>query len=151
MEQLHPEVFRMLFAVGWIDGELRPSEAHLILEAAKAENYDDETMAMLQGCANAPVDFGELDQGALTSRARLYVYAVSSWIARADGRVSKDEVAALHAIATVVGVTGRGRQAMDEVVTSLDTTGDFDQKALREAISKVIEHVRNTPAPTDRR
>ena len=139
MEQLHPEVFRLLCAVGWIDGELRPSEAHLILEAAKSEEYDADTMAMLQGCVDTPVDFGEVDQGSLTPKDRLYVYAVSSWIALSDGRVSKDEQAALHAVATVIGVTGRGREAMDEVARELNTSGQFDRQALRSAIQKVID------------
>lgn len=140
MEQLHPEVFRLLCAVGWIDGELRPSEAHLILEAAQSEGYDAETMTMLQGCVDSPVDFGEVDQEALTPKDRLYVYAVSSWIARTDGRVSPDEQAALHAVATVIGVTGRGRQAMDDVVAELDATaGTFDRKALRGAIQGVMD------------
>lgn len=128
----------MLCAVGWIDGELRPSEAHLILQAARSEEYDAETMSMLQGCVDNPVDFGEVDQEALTPKDRLYVYSVSSWIARTDGRVSPDEQAALHAVATVIGVTGRGREAMDEVVAGLES-GNFDRDTLRGAIQKVID------------
>ncbi len=138
MEPLDPEVFRLLCAVGWIDGELRPSEAHLILEAARAEGYDDETMAALQGCVDSPVDFGEIDQERLTARDRLYVYAVSSWIARTDGRVAPDEQAALHAVATLIGVTGRGRRAMDEVVSGLDASAGFDRDRLRAAIDEVL-------------
>ena len=138
MEQLNSEVFRLLCAVGWIDGELRESETHLIREAAKAEGYDDQTMEMLQGCIDSPVDFGEIDQEQLSARDRLYVYAVSSWIARSDGRVSVDEQAALHAVATVIGVTGRGREAMDEVVSAMDLSAGFARECLREAIDKVL-------------
>ena len=66
------------------------------------------------------------------------MYAVCSWIARTDGRVSADEQAALHAIATLVGVTGKGRLAIDEVVASLDVSGDFDEAALKGAIDKLM-------------
>ncbi len=128
----------MLCAVAWIDGELRPSEAHLILEAARSEGYDADTLAKLQGGIEEPVDFGEVDQAALTADARLYVYAMSSWIARTDGRVSADEQAALHAVATLIGVTGRGREAMDDLVSGLDTSASFSQATLRKAIAERI-------------
>lgn len=140
MEALHPEVFRTCFAIGWIDGELRESESHLILEAAAAEGYDEATMADLRKCAADPVDFGEIDQSRLSPRERLYVYGVCSWIARTDGRVSTDEQAALHAVATVIGITGRGRVALDEAVASLGGTGGFDRTALRGTIDRLLAH-----------
>ena len=135
MSELNPEVFRFLFALGWIDGELRESEAHVILEAARAEGFDEATLTTLEQCAHRPVDFTEIDQTALDVDSRLYVYAISSWIAHTDGRVSAEEQAALHAVATLVGVTGMGRSEMDGVVQ--DFLGRaFDALLLRDAIRK---------------
>ena len=133
----------MLFAVGWIDGELRPSEVHLIMEAAKAEGLTGEELAALEMCCRGPVDFGELDDEALDADGRLYVYAISSWIARTDGRVSPEEVSALHAVATVIGVTGRGRQAMDEVIDGLNAS-EFSVTVLREAISAKVRALKHS-------
>ena len=130
---LHQDVFRALFAIGWIDGELRESEAHLILQAADAEDFSDEARAAVKACAQNPVDFGEVDASALPADARLYVYALSSWIAHIDGRVSPNERAALHAVATLIGVTGRGREAMDEVIEKLQHQS-FDSQVLKHAI-----------------
>jgi uncharacterized membrane protein YebE (DUF533 family) len=141
MERLSLEVFRMWVAVGWTDGELRPSEIHLIVKAARAEGLDAESMAAIDAACQSPLDFGELDQSALNMDARLYVYAMSSWIARSDGRVAPEEVAALHALATLIGVTGRGRQAMDEVVDELYPS-DASVNALRAAIVAKVQEIK---------
>ncbi len=130
---LHHDVFRALFAIGWIDGELRESEAHLILQAADAEDFNDEDKEAVRACATNPVDFGEVDASALDPDARLYVYALSSWIAHIDGRVSPNERAALHAVATLIGVTGLGREAMDDVIEKLQHE-PFNSHALKVAI-----------------
>ena len=141
MSDLNPEVFRFLFALGWIDGELRESESHVILEAARAEGFDEDTLARVEYCVHRPVDFTEIDQTVLDVNSRLYVYAISSWIAHTDGRVSAEEQAALHAVATLVGVTGRGRIEMDGVVR--DFIGrPFDAVALRQAIQARVAAMR---------
>ena len=136
---LHADVFRALLAIGWIDGALAPEEAEAIVRAAREEGLEEYTVEELQAAAKSPLDFGEIDASALSSRDRLYVYAVASWIAMADGHVTAEERAALHAVATLVGVTGKGRQAMDELVADLARREDrphrLDLRGLRDAIA----------------
>ena len=133
MDRLSTEVFKTLFAVGWVDGELRDSEAYLILAAARAEGLDEAQLAQLETYRSEPIDFGEIEVGTLDPDARLYVYAVASWIAHTDGRVAPNERHALHAVATLCGISGRGRVAMDELVANYPA--DVDPAELRSAIS----------------
>lgn len=141
--RLHADVFRALLAIGWIDGQLQQDEGDAIVRAAREEGLDDAVVAELQAAARTPLDFGDIDVSALSSADRLYIYAVSSWIAQVDGRVTDDEQSALHAVATILGVTGRGRQAMDETVTELasraQTLGRLDLRGLRDAIGTRLQ------------
>ena len=133
MNRLSIEVFKTLFAVGWIDGELRESESYLILAAARAEGLDEAQLAQLAPYASQPIDFGEIEVGSLEPDARLYIYAVASWIAHTDGRVAPTERHALPAVATLCGISGRGRVAMDEQVATYPA--DVEPAVLRAAIS----------------
>ncbi len=143
--QLNPDVFRMLLAIGWIDGHLDEEESDAILRAARAEGFEEATLEELSALAKAPVDFGEVDRTGLNAAAQLYIYGVASWVARSDDVLSEEEWAALHAIATVVGVTGRGRQAVDEIVEALAATSDkplrLDLTGLKERIAHKIAEI----------
>ena len=79
------------------------------------------------------MDFDALDKG-----QRLLIYGVASWVAQADDQIIGDERAALHAIATLLGLTGRGRSVIDDTVAALraepDAPGRLDLAALRERI-----------------
>ena len=143
--QLTPDVFRMLLAVGWIDGHLDPEESDAILRAARAEGFEEGTLQELKALAKAPVEFGEVDRTKLDAAAQLYIYGVASWVARSDEVLSADEQAALHAIATIVGVTGKGRQAVDTIVEELAATSDkplrLDLTGLKSAIAAKLAEV----------
>ena len=122
MADLTFEVFQTLMAIGWIDGRLDPEEGDAILKAALDAGLWDEQIEQLDLMQESPVDFTDLDTTALSTEQRLYVYAVASWVARADNEVTAAEDAALHAVATVIGVTGKGRRAMDLMVEDLRGT-----------------------------
>ncbi len=139
---LHKDVFRAIIAVGWIDGVLTEDEAEAILRAARDEGLEDYALEGLRVSTRAQMDFGEIDESALSREDRLYVYAVASWVTLVDGRIDPIERDALHAIATVVGVTGRGRVEMDQVVAELSARqhppSRMDLRGLRDAISAKI-------------
>ena len=121
---LTPDVFRMLLAVGWIDGHLDDEESEAVLRAARAEGFEEATLAELAALSRGTVEFGEIDATDLGRAERLYIYGVASWVARCDEILSTEEWVALHAIATVVGVTARGREAVDEIVEALVAESD---------------------------
>lgn len=143
MTPLTFEVFQSLLAIGWLDGHLDPAEADAVLVAAADAGLSAADVARLREMAGARVDFADPVTEGLTREQRLYVYAVASWVARADERVTTVEQAGLHAVATLLGVSGRGRKTMDEVVERLraDGHGQLDLVGLRARIDEAIRAV----------
>ena len=153
MPALSAEMFQSLLAIGWIDGTLDPDEAGAILLAARDAGLSEADLARLQAQSEQPVDFAEMDLSGLDREQRLYVYAVASWVARADNEVTRDESAALHAVATILGVTGKGRRAMDDVVERLRGRADaperLDLGGLRAHIEAAIQRAMRPAPETD--
>jgi hypothetical protein len=142
MATLTPQVFQTLLAVGWIDGDLAREEAHAILELATDAGLSDDALEELGRLASSRVQFTDLDVAGLSRDQRLFVYATSSWVARADRVVTDDEQAALHAVATVLGLTATGRRWVDELVDawhgSEQRPGRFDLSTLRTRLDEAL-------------
>ena len=140
MVALTPEVFQSLLAVGWIDGSLDPAEADAVLRAAEDAGLSSADLERLRAMSRAPVDFAELPTAELTLEQRLYVYAMASWVARADDTVTEIEQSGLHAVATILGVSGHGRRTLDRVVDELRAAGHarLDLAGLRARIDQAI-------------
>ena len=153
MPALNTEVFQTLLAIGWVDGHLDPDEASAILAAARDAGLGDAALARLTEMSATPVDFADLDISGLDREQRLYVYAVASWVARADNEVTNDESAALHAVATLLGVTGKGRRTMDDVVEQLLGTAGaperLDLVGLRAHIEAAVQRAMRPAPETD--
>jgi tellurite resistance protein len=133
------ELFQTLLAIGWIDGALVDAERDAILEAARNVGLSQGDVDALRRQAASPVTFVDMDFDHLDRAQRLLIYGVASWVAQADDQVTGDERAALHAIATLLGLTGRGRTVMDETVDALrrdpNAPGRLDLAALRDRIA----------------
>lgn len=142
---LSRELFQTLLAIGWIDGELAPEERDSILAAAKQAGLEPQQIDALAAMAATPVAFTDMDFSDMDLEQRLFVYAVASWVAQVDEKVTGDERAALHAIATLLGLTGRGRTMMDATVDKLRSTADaparLDLAGLRDRVSDTIREV----------
>src|SRR5690606_1423052 len=125
-------------AVGWIDGELGRDEADAILRAAREEGLPEEVIEGLQAAARSPIPFDDIEVAKLTTEDRLYIYAMTSWIAQVDGVEEEREQPARPAGATLLGVTGKGRKLRDETGAGLaareDAPDRLDLRGLRDAI-----------------
>src|SRR5262245_46306005 len=108
MTPLSPEVFQSLLAIAWLDDELLPAEAEAVVLAAVDAGLSVREIERLREMSQKKVEFVDIDAEGLTREQRLYVYAVASFIARADDEVTHMEQAGLHAVATLLGVSGRG-------------------------------------------
>jgi len=139
------ELFQSLLAIGWIDGELADNELEAILGAARSAGRTEQEVQSLREMAATPVTFADMDFSALDGEQRLFVYAVASWVAKIDEKVTGDERAALHAIGTLLGITGGGRRRMDETVDALRASNDaperLDLRGLQERIAATIREV----------
>jgi uncharacterized tellurite resistance protein B-like protein len=142
---LTPEVFQSLLALGWIDGALDPAEAEAVLRAAEDAGLAPAELDRLRAMSAKPVDFAELPTRDLSIEQRLYVYAVASWVARADDTVTTAEQAGLHAVATLLGVSGQGRRTLDALIDELRAAGHdrLDLVGLRARIDQAIREAVN--------
>jgi len=138
MPEVSFELFQTLLAIGWLDGELVDAERDAVLEAAVAAGLPEADLVKLREMALAPVTFADMSFDHLDGEQRLLIYAVASWVAQADEKVEPEERAALHAMATLLTVTGTGRQEMDRLVVELrdrpDAPARLDVVALMERI-----------------
>ena len=142
MTPLSFDVFQSLLAIGWIDGNLHPDEASAILAAAADAGVPAADVERLRAMSATKVEFGDLQMAGLSREQRLYVYGVASWVARADATVTKDEQAGLHAVATLLGVSGKGRRKMDDVVDELRAEGATERLDLVGLRRKIDDAVR---------
>jgi hypothetical protein len=146
MTPLSFDVFQSLLALGWIDGNLHPDEGRAVLAAAVDAGLPPADLARLEAASAAKVEFGDLQIDGLTREQRLYVYGVASWVARVDAGVTRDEQAGLHAVATMLGVSGRGRRLLDEVVDALRAEGATDRLDLVGLRRRIDDSVRAAAA-----
>src|SRR4051812_8566459 len=113
------DVFVALAAIAWADGALDPDEADAIVRAAADVGLELDDIAAVEAATREPVQLGDIDQDALSKDDRLFVYAVASWIARMDGKVTEDESAALAALAEKLGVPERRRAVAEKLMTEV--------------------------------
>lgn len=139
MPEMSFELFQTLLAIGWLDGELVDAERDAVLEAAANAGLTETELSGLRTLSQKPVTFADVSFDHLRSKQRLLIYAVASWVAQADDRIEPEERAALHAMATLLGVTGPGRTQMDEIVAEVrarpDAPDRLDVAALSERIA----------------
>jgi tellurite resistance protein len=140
MPQVSFELFQTLLAIGWLDGELVEAERDAVLEAAVEAGLSESELQKLRTLAQSPVTFADMRFEHLEGAQRLLIYAVASWVAQADETISGEERAALHAMATLLTVTGAGRKAMDDLVAEVrarpDAPARLDIATLTERIAQ---------------
>ncbi|MFT7518103.1 MAG: uncharacterized membrane protein YebE (DUF533 family) [Kiritimatiellia bacterium] len=114
------ESLMTLMAVGWVDGDLDPSEANAVLAAARQSRLPADQMAKLEHATKEPVDFNDLPE--LSKDERLAVYAMARWIAKADGKVTRAENQALTAMGVLLRLKRTERTAMDHIIAEMGST-----------------------------
>ncbi|HHH11889.1 MAG TPA: TerB family tellurite resistance protein, partial [Sorangium sp.] len=118
-EKLGRDVFVALAAIGWADGELHPHEADAIVRTAVEEGLELDEISAIEQATKAPVDIGSLDTEQMSKADRLFVYAVGSWIARVDGRVTHSEREALVKLGDALRIPSRPRELADDIAMAI--------------------------------
>jgi serine/threonine-protein kinase len=118
-KKLPVEVFVMLLAVGWADGELGANERDAILDAARSEGLEPEDINILLEMSRHRVELTEVDVAPLDTRDRLFVYAMARWVASFDGEITEHEAALLQVLGFALGLTHQARSSIDSLVREL--------------------------------
>src|SRR5262245_33898509 len=142
MSRLNKDVFVALSAIAWADGVLDPEEADAIVRAAVDEGVELEEIAEIEEVTRERIDLGRIDRSSMSKEDRLFVYAIACWIARIDGKVTDDEVAALGKLGERLGVPERPRVAAESVAREVaempegDRPSRYDLAKVRELIGE---------------
>jgi tellurite resistance protein len=142
VQSLPREVFILLAAVARADGKLDASEIDAIARAAIDEGLSLEQVESIEKAIRDEVAIDDVETRQLSSRDRLYAYAVASWVSLVDGARTEREDAALFSLAYVLQLTARGRMEADEIVKELYARPDgsklarFDLSGLRQELDR---------------
>jgi uncharacterized tellurite resistance protein B-like protein len=143
--QLRKDVFVALAAVAWADGQLDPDEADAIVRAAAEEGLSLEDIADIEASTSERIDIGVIDRAGLSKEDRLFVFAVASWIARMDGKVTDEENETLAKLGERLGVPDRARVHAEAIVGEVaelpegDRPARFDLAALRRILAERLK------------
>jgi uncharacterized membrane protein YebE (DUF533 family) len=141
--RLGRDVFLALAAVGWADGQLTREAADAIVRAALEEGLELDEIKSIEEATKAPVDIGIVDRMGMSKADRLYVYAVASWIASLDGKVTENEEAALGKLGAALSVPEAPRKHADAIMRQIASEGDrplrFDLGRLRTTLAERLE------------
>jgi uncharacterized membrane protein YebE (DUF533 family) len=127
--KLGRDVFLALAAVGWADGKLDSTEADAIVRAALDEGLELEEIDEIEKATKEPLDIGSIDISKLSKADRLFVYAVGSWIARVDGNVAAEEIAALEKLGVALRIPERPREHVEKMVGEIGKLGESEDAA----------------------
>ncbi len=128
-EKIGRDVFLALAAVGWADGKLDLGEADAIVRMALEEGLELEEIEEIERATKAPLDIGEIDITKMSKADRLFVYSVGSWIARVDGHVADEEIAALDKLGEALKIPERPREHADKIVVEIGKLGESEEAA----------------------
>lgn len=152
-QPLPREVFILLAAVARADGNLEPPEVDAIARAAIDEGLSLGEVEEIEKAIRDGIAIDDVETQKLSSRERLYAYAVASWVSLVDGARTEREDAALFSLAYILKLTARGRTEADEIVKDLYARPDgsklerFDLKGLREELDRRLMKVSMMPPP----
>lgn len=142
---LERDVFVALAAVAWADGVMAPEEASALKRAAKACGLKGDDLARVEASTTEPVGLDDLGAIDIPLEARLFVYALASWMAQSDGEVVEDERATLRRLVGLLDLDERDvalatATQLDPAASTADLRGlasaieaDARQRALSDA------------------
>lgn len=141
--RLGRDIFLALAAVGWADGQLTEEAADAIVRTALDEGLELDEIKEIEDATKSPVDVGVVDRMAMSKADRLYVYAVASWIANLDGKITEKEAEALAKLGEVLKVPEAPRRHADAIMRQIAEEGDrperFDLARLRATLAERLD------------
>jgi uncharacterized tellurite resistance protein B-like protein len=106
-----PQAFVALSAIAWADGWMTVEESRAIVDAATGCGLCGADLDAVLRATRERQDLSQLDLAAIPRRERLVLLAMAVWIARVDGRETRDEIALIDVLADALQVDPRGRAA----------------------------------------
>jgi len=136
-----------LAAVGWSDGTMAPEEAAGIRAAASQLGLSPAEMEAVERAIAERVDMSEVETIRMDRVARLFTFAVASWIATVDGKVTVEEEEALKLLGDRLGLSAVARERAKTVGLAVGRVNKsveaYDLVKLRSRLSTGLSQIGN--------
>lgn len=138
--ELPAESFLALACLIHADGRLAKAEQEGLRRAASVYGLDADAVASLEAEAAGGAKLAEIVFPEMTTWQKALTYAFATWVARADGSVSRDEHEMLGALADELGLDKARRDAARSATYDIaalpggNRPGSFDFAALEVAL-----------------
>ncbi len=150
------ELLLLVTASAWCDGELAPSVASMVLDAARAEGHEPAALEALSRALAAPIELADVDVSEVPTATRAYAYAFATRIALDDDVISAREECTLHVLAYVLGLSVLERTAIQSAVEQSRERGGAQRDTFRQVdfartvapmIERALRGPRHAPIP----
>lgn len=141
--ELPEETFLALACIIRADGRLAKNETEGLRRAAQTYGLSDEATARLMTEA-AETQLGSIVWPEMSTWQKALTYAFASWVARADGSVSRDEHEQLAALCDALGLSKLRRDAARSAMYDIaalpggNRPDQFDFAALEEKLQEKL-------------
>jgi uncharacterized tellurite resistance protein B-like protein len=139
--------FVALSAIAWADGWMSVEESRAIVDAAACCGLSGADLDTVRRATTVRQDLRQIDFAAIPRRERLVLLAMAVWIARVDGRETREEIALIDVLAEALQIDLRDRVAAIAaagVVAALPPDarpGRFDVLGLSQRLAEVTRFV----------
>jgi len=131
-----------LCAIAWADGWMSPEEQRAICDAAALSGIEGAELDEIVEATSTRADLLTIEPSALGQPERMFLLAVALWIARVDGRISREELAFVDVLADYLELDGRARTsamiAADEVARAAPVPGRYDILGLAHVLGRAL-------------
>lgn len=133
-----------LVAMAWADGTVDSRELAGIRGALRQLGLGRDDVAVVERALQEGVAMADVETVRMNRKTRLFTYAMVSWIAEVDGKVSTAEEDALQLLGDRLGLSGVARERAS--VAAREAAGssrpeDYDLLALRESLQRVVDAI----------
>ena len=141
------QAFVALSAIAWADGWMSVEESRAILDAATGCGLTGADLEAVFRATSERQDLWQVDLDAIPRKERLVLLAMAVWIARVDGRETREELALIHVLAEALQIDRRDRAAAvtaAHLVAALPPDlrpGRFDVLGLSRRLAEVTRFV----------
>ncbi|MBN2193671.1 MAG: hypothetical protein JW751_12710 [Polyangiaceae bacterium] len=134
-----------LAAVAWADGIMAPEEARGIRAAARQLGLGEDDQHTIEHAIEFRIEVSEVETLRMNRLTRLFTFAIASWIATLDGKVTVEEETALRALGDRLGLSSVARERAKTVAVAIGQANSaieaYDLVKLRSRLSVGLSQI----------
>lgn len=143
--QIGRDTMLALCAIAWADGKVGEREAAGIRAAAQQLGISGEDTQVIEQALSQRMGVEDVETIRMNRLTRLFTYAIASWIAHIDGKLSAEEDSVLAVLGDRLGLSAVARERAKNVALGMaqasDRPGGYDLVKLRSKLSAGLSQI----------